>query len=271
MKTAIYILIGLLNLGNLFSQNSFVINFKQNETISNKEGKISRFDVMYLPLIKVPDTLYYIERAGHKMWINGQELLDTLIKELGRDAIQKQKVYYGIDTLSQILYSRYLYEFEEPILYNYYLGKNIVRFMLLRSFDSPLMIKLEYNSDSVILYQKFLDNRIDRVGINLYGNILGGNFNVFTEQRLLNMHENRKVINNSVISTIDSLIYNSEIKKNIPTYNSIEGFDGAYWILEIHDESGYYYIYRWSPSEDTSIRKIASYLIDLSEIKMKIY
>jgi len=267
MKRIIYILIGLLYFGNLFSQNSFVLNFQQDESISNENGEVSRFDVVYFPVINVPQTSHYIERNGQKRWIYDHEL-DLFITEFGSDNIQKYEYYFGITPIHQIWFSRYLYELDEPVLYNYYLNKNIVRFTLLRTFDNPLMIKLEYNADSIILSHKHLDDQLD---INLYARLLEGNLNIFTQEKLLNMQENRNVLNNTVASTIDSLIHHTEIKKEIPFRNVIEGLDGADWILEIHDESGYYYICRWSPNINTPIRKIASYLINLREIREEIY
>lgn len=56
-------------------------------------------------------------------------------------------------------YSLYLNCFEEPILYNYYLNRDIYRFLWLRSFHDFVLITIENKENKIYLTTKILDKQ----------------------------------------------------------------------------------------------------------------
>lgn len=63
----------------------------------------------------------------------------TLIKTDSRN------IETGIDTFKLNWYSSALYCANEPVLYNYYQGHDIYRFLWLRSFHRPVVFSLHKN------------------------------------------------------------------------------------------------------------------------------
>lgn len=171
--------------------------------------------------------------------------------------------------IDKMWYSRYLFEFDEPILYNYYLDGFIVRLTYLRSFDNPILITLKGTKDSTLIQYKILDRQI---GTDIYVELLNGNYSVISKDtKMTNIKINKQFrIDNSTINALDSLIKKTNIFKQDPRIKVI-GNDGSDWLLEIHSTSGYYYMYRWSPEKESGLRQIADYLIFLSKIDEKIY
>ncbi len=253
----------------VFGQNTYEMEFVEDKNISDKSGKPISEKITYLPEIWGADTTKFIRKDNYFRMIPDFQL-EIFIKEFGAENIQDSVNYHCIWEPNQKWYSRYLYEFNEPLLYNYYLGREIIRFTLLRSFDKPLMIKIEKRKDSSLLHYKILEKQLD---IEIYGELLNKNTKrLDVPERFLAIERSGEFkISNDIILQIMSIISKSKLKNLPPSLNILEGEDGAAWILEVHQETGYYYIERWSPEKDDAMYKIAEILIETGKLNEKLY
>ena len=145
-------------------------------------------------------------------------------------------------------YSEHLKAFEEPILLKDSLPIEIYRFTYLRTFDNPIVIRLEKKNDSIIIYWKVLD------GYGGYdsGKIIENKSKVLKAKEWENIEEQ-----------IDSIKY-WEL-----TYKKRIGVDGSQWILEGKKLGKYHVIDIRCGGEIASVCKE---LIKLTDLKIeKIY
>jgi hypothetical protein len=97
-------------------------------------------------------------------------LKDTLISNINgipKDSLTyyfPKKIYRdssfilsNLDTFKLDWYSVDLKCFQEPILFNFYLKKDIYRFLWLRSFNDDVLISIEKTNDRITLNTKKLD------------------------------------------------------------------------------------------------------------------
>jgi hypothetical protein len=216
MRKRYYILFTVALFANhLIGQNSFQFEYIENDSISNKAGFAKNEQIDFFPLA--------------------------------------ENIHGGYTKPAKFL-KKYCHKFDEPILYNFYLDKEIIRFFWFRSFDRPVMIKIEYDTLSVNLTSKILSKV---------------NYEEIDDKRPFKKNiTNQLDINEFLV--LNTLITDNKIKSEIPN-ESISGADGSVWILEFHDKSGYYYINRYTPMKGDPIRLVCEYLIQLSEIKEEIY
>jgi len=269
MRKTINVLTFLIFALNVLGQNSYEIKYKGDSKVSDKKGKPNNVETNYLPIILSQHTRHYMISDGKTRWIDEKDL-EIFSTEFGKENIKDSLFYNGIMESDQKWYSRYLYEFEEPVLYNYYLGHDIIRLTYLRAFDKPIMIKLSRQDDSASLNIKMLNNQIDSKILN---DIFHGNYKTISDpKRLTELQENRNLkIDKSTFLHLDSLIQDTKIKDEIPDNNNIKGQDGSDLLLEIHSSNGYYYIKRMNPRNDSAIWSIANFLIKTSKTTEKIY
>ena len=154
MKTAILIILSLgLMTSAVLAQKSFEVDFKENSEISDIKGSPINNKSIYLPIIKAPYVRHYIYRDMEVRWLNNEHL-DLFINEFGKEQIKDTLFFHSIGPIHQRLYSKYLFELEEQILYNYFLGRDIVRFTYIPSFGHSVVIKMEKYADSTIMTLK---------------------------------------------------------------------------------------------------------------------
>jgi hypothetical protein len=143
-------------------------------------------------------------------------------------------------------YAKHLKALEEPVLRDS-LPSKVFRFTWLRSFHNPIVIGLENNNDSIILYWKV-------------GNGAGG-----YEPGKLIEDKNKKLTTkvwSNVVSNINSIDF-----WNLPsTKNGITGMDGAQWILEGKELGKYHVVDRWSGGE---IEELCMLLLRLTDLKIE--
>jgi hypothetical protein len=89
--------------------------------------------------------------------INGFPYNDTSYYFLFSIRNGKKYINPSIDTFNNVWYSIFLYEAEEPILYNYYLNHDLYRFSLIRSFEPPIFLTLHKQGRKVWLQIKKLN------------------------------------------------------------------------------------------------------------------
>jgi len=65
-----------------------------------------------------------------------------------------------IDTNRLKIWSYELFKMHEPILYDHFLSKDIYRLISFRSFDKPLLVRIEIKKDSITLSVKRLNRNV---------------------------------------------------------------------------------------------------------------
>ncbi|MGE5432963.1 MAG: hypothetical protein ACM3QX_17920 [Syntrophomonadaceae bacterium] len=166
----------------------------------------------------------------------------------------------------------------EPLLYNYYLDKDIIRLLWLRSFHRPVMIKIEKEGDAVTLTTKILNTHPDfstpkstiKFIPPLKRSMHRGKYG-FEEipipPQKIDVHIDLNKTTTLSLKEWDTMMQKlNEIDFfNMKPYDREIGLDGSNWLLETHLGDRYYYAFRHSPHD--SFQECCEYLIGLSEAK----
>ena len=151
-----------------------------------------------------------------------------------------------------------MYEFDEPILFNYYLEKEIVRLTCFSSLSPPSMIKIEKIDDQVVVHKKDLNKYIANLYIN---NQEDYQIAIKSKEKQLEIIVDTIFpLHKEQFTKLMTLIDSTKITNLIPFKNNVYGLDGADCILEIHTKRGYYYIKRWNIQDIPSFQKIVDYI-----------
>lgn len=143
-------------------------------------------------------------------------------------------------------YARHLDALDEPVLSDS-LPTKVFRFTWLRTFHNPIVIGLENNNDSIILYWKVCDG----AGGYEPGKIIENKNKILTKKEW-----------DDFVVNVNSINF-----WNLPTTQSgILGTDGAQWILEGKKLGKYHVVDRWSGG---TIENICLKLLELTNIKIK--
>lgn len=143
-------------------------------------------------------------------------------------------------------YASHLNALDEPVLSDS-LSAKVFRFTWLRTFHNPIVIGLENNNDSIILYWKVCDG----AGGYEPGKIIENSSKVLTIKEWTDF-----------VSSINSINF-----WNLPTTQSgILGTDGAQWILEGKELGKYHVVDRWSGGK---IESVCLKLLELTDLKIK--
>lgn len=242
------LLSGILIIGCTTHENSSVAfsdRYPKDTLISNDNGLLRDSLTFYYPTTFIGDTTRY---------------RDTL------------------DDFYQNWFSSSLYAFKEPIFYNYYLGRDIYRFLWLRSFDRPIVFVLNRDSKNVWLMVKILDRQprfIDQTILKplpIHGKGLKVELvpdSVIKGDRKADIVFSKKInLTLTEWNRVDSLIKATDFW-NIPPSKEATGTDGSQWIIEAHTRERYRFVQRWAPKDN--FRKIGEYLIELSGLKVDVY
>ena len=195
----------------------------------------------------------------------------------------------GIDPFMQNWFSSVLFAAQEPILYNFYQGHDIYRFLLLRSFNRPLIFSLHKKGSKVWLITKELNKEpefIDRLPAIKYSPpkfLPNGEIDttkneeavVTIQDQIIKADRKADIILNQTINLsmkewieFERILDNCSFWTTNP-FNESWGLDGSRWTLEGHLKNKYWFVNRWSPED--SIRKAGLYLISKSGLKEEIY
>jgi hypothetical protein len=197
-----------------------------------------------------------------------------------------------IDTFKLKWFSANYLCFKEPILYNHYLGYENYRFLWIRSFHRPVLIKV-IKAKKVAITTKILENQpafMSEIYLPEYrphDNNRGevGTFItdlVSLKQEFPNADSivvpkyNTKVVLDTTYylspkqwSKLKELLDSCQFW-TLKSTKTILGFDGSEWILEGQSQNKYKFVVRWCP--EGSFEKCCEYLIELSAAKSeKIY
>ena len=192
--------------------------------------------------------------------------------------------YTQIDTFMYNWFSSNLHSAHEPILFNYYLGHDIYRFLWLRSFDRPVVISIHKNNEKVWLETRILDKQPEFYDSPPPPVLLNNSIQQSLKKdepfkyeyiiRKLDRQANI-VLNQIIVLTNDEwtefekLIADCLFWTDVPLNEDIMGFDGSFWTFEGHLSNHYRCVIRWSP--DDCYRVLGKYLINKSELEEKIY
>lgn len=226
-------------------------NYPKDRAISNQSGEPQDSLIFYFPSkIKLGDKMIQIE----------------------------------MDTFLNTMYSTILYTSKEPILYNYYLNRNIYRLILIPSQIDPIIISLNKEDNKIWLTTKrfvkeppFLGKKL-RI-ISLKKSLQKGHIDFETYTSLIAkkdeisinspfFEEQKRFLSHQEWDELNKRINESFFLKQLPIESNNDGMDGTQWILEVHSESLYWFVDRWEPQEGDAIYSIGKYLIKLSSVDL---
>ena len=158
-------------------------------------------------------------------------------------------------------YSPILHSFGEPILYNYYLNKDVYRFLWLRSFDKPVVFILTKLNDQVTLTTKVLEKLevpdIEKVGDTFIA--------VQADRKGDILYNKTKALTLKNWDAFEQLIQQASFWERPVHSGGITGKDGIVRIMEGHLRDRYWFV------ENHSINNIFQeaeiYLIKLSGLR----
>jgi len=156
----------------------------------------------------------------------------------------------GIQKFVSDWYCQHLKALGEPSVYQKRTKENktIIRFTWLRTFDHPIVFRLETNNDgSGTLYTKVTNGA-------------GG------YQPGVIIKDVTKTIQKQTVSTFITSVENNEFW-GLPSRIETSGLDGSHWIIEYVSNGKYHLVDRWSPKSG-AIREIGLNLLELSGLKV---
>ena len=184
--------------------------------------------------------------------------------------------------------------FDAPVLSNYYLGADIIRFLWLRALHRPVLLTLRSDSASVTLHTQLLDKTpgfqtltvqhpdslpptasakdLNYARKNYNERMVDPEFQQLVAEgkrraRLVKAEETTVAVSPGQWQQFQNLLRASRFQQ-LPACKLGPGMlDGAYWLLETHRADGYHMAARQSPDETDPFRKACEYLIELSSVR----
>ena len=162
--------------------------------------------------------------------------------------IMSPKIIEGVqDTFVVRWYSKHLYAMKEPLLFNKNLNKEVYRFTWLRTFDNPVVIRIENIGNKYKLIWKLTDGA---------GGYEPGNLIINKSSEI--KPEEWEMFK----SKLDSLDY-----WNMNLGRLTLGDDGSEWILEGVNKDKYNVVTVWSPSKG-KYYEVCNYLLSLTDLEI---
>jgi hypothetical protein len=151
--------------------------------------------------------------------------------------------------------STLLYHFKEPILFNYFLGHEVYRFLWLRSFNTPMVFSLNKEGNNVWLIVKKLD-------VNYHDLIT----KPMGQAKIINIRKNLSI---EQWNKFEQLLKDCNYWAMPPLIKNDMGVDGSSWYIEANLPGKYWFVDRWTPQDN--FKKCGEYLIQLSGLKEDVY
>lgn len=152
--------------------------------------------------------------------------------------------------------NNYYLDAREPVLYNFYLDREIYRLALLENKKDPIILSFnKENANKAWLVSK----RINRDSIDTH-NTLEGDTAVQRPLLWVNFDVSTKELKKKDIQTFDSIFQTIDFF-NISN-NEIDQTYDSYYLLEVHQEGKYGYVYR--KLDDQSLSDLAKYMRSFS-------
>ena len=146
-------------------------------------------------------------------------------------------------------YSNHLRTFIEPLLFNKKIDREIYRFLWLRTFNNPVLIRIEKSNKDFKLFWKVTNGA---------GGYKPGNLILNKEKKITEYDWN------SFLKLID--ISNFWKMKTVKV--DIPGNDGAQWILEAQSDGKYQVVDRWTPQQG-DFYDCCDFLIKLTDLNIE--
>lgn len=167
-------------------------------------------------------------------------------KRILTDSILKieTKVLDGVyDESTAKVYSLYLRAMKEPLLFNKKTNKEVYRFLWIRSFHSPVVIRIEKINSKYQLYWKVFNRH---------------EWKIKSQNQ---KHLTEKEWNNFIQLTKKTNFWKMSLGKHR------SGWDGSEWVLEGVNNSDYHVVTIFTPSKN-EFYKTCNYLISLTNLKI---
>jgi hypothetical protein len=193
------------------------------------EGDYSKYEYTFRPVKK--NKVY----RSHK--IKSTHIPRELLRNNGIDLLAKS--FSNTDLLSTL---------KERSLLNKKTKCEIYRFILLRSFDNPIVIRIEKNKGSYKVFWKLFEGVDDYVSGKMIVN-------------------QSKSIDSSNWTYFSNLLNRAKFWSIIPDPFESVGCDGSEWILEGVNSQKYHIVSRWSPTHGR-FYDCCNYLIGLTDMKI---
>ena len=153
----------------------------------------------------------------------------------------------ALDSFVNSWYSHMLFALKEPILKDYDGAKEVYRFTWLRSFNHPVVIRLEKQGDSVRLISKVSDGAAGYEPGKIFFDTI------------LNITQKQVDVINHHLNSAKFWTLQTETRDN-------DGKDGSEWIIEVYKDNQYHMAVRWTPMKGTAFRRIGEYMLSISQI-----
>jgi hypothetical protein len=260
----VFIMVGCSQ--NDTTMKSVYVDFT-NDNGSNKEGIPVDSTVSYFPDVLFTDTvLCWVNSSGHVIDARYRSKEEEILIYGGsltefRDTFKIESDSSHFRTVSYMLF-----KMKEPVLSNHFLGKNIYRLVVLRSFDLPLVIRVENKNNRTTIVSKKLNRHITYPFFVLGDFIMfdpPGKKTVRQKRELEKQYKIAKIENDSLKAIYNNTNYYSTLNNNQEIQSSVWDsleiqidsvqfwntkpelylnsiqIDGSMWILEGHSQSGY--------------------------------
>jgi hypothetical protein len=174
------------------------------------------------------------------------------------DSTMQNSLNGEIDSANLKLFSRVLFKVGEPILYNCYIGKEIVRLTWIRPNRPFLILSLEDVDNKLYLKENGFESVDEKV------KTAKGKDSIILEKRIYK----HTLIDYQNMVKIKNLIKKNKVDEMSPTiYQS--SCMGAKFVLEIHESTNYHLVFRCisNETEEPAFRELCDLIIDLSKFK----
>lgn len=154
----------------------------------------------------------------------------------------------------------FLYKLQEPLLSNYYTGRDVYRLTIQPSLLlSSMLISIEKAGDSIWVTTKEIQETADP-------DERRQTYYQSPYQTYALTQNNKKPLGKEQFETLVRLI---DTLMRHPEGSRHPGNDGTDWIIEISTASGYYRELRWSPSKGDPLKNVADMMVDVSDLHHK--
>ncbi|HUM98051.1 MAG TPA: hypothetical protein PK275_09350 [Chitinophagaceae bacterium] len=152
-----------------------------------------------------------------------------------------------VDSFLNSWFSKILFSLQEPVLKDYKGDKEVYRFTWLRTFNHPVVVRLEKQGKIVKAFSKVSDGA---GGYEPEGIIFDTTFSLTQKQ-------------------INTINFKLGIEKFLDRQTELRtvGEYGSKWIIEVYKEQKYHVVIRWTPEKGTFFRAIGEYLFSISQIE----
>ncbi len=249
-----------------YGQSGFAVSYQQNAAVSDKVGNPRNSTVFYFPAERFIDSVADNRRVP-KEKITASMLTDTNYIVWSDSIVLERYIRAQNDTFKLKWFSYDLFRLNEPVLYNYPLQKEVYRLTWLRSFHPPVVVRLEKEGNRVTLITKVLKRMPEYPGYS-YTDRDGTTRLADTTSAIPFKVNTSRSVSEGVYEQFIQLLTQHRLLNTSPLGVRYSfGGDGSNWILEAHRPEGYYFVTRWSPRDETPLRLIGDYLLNVSDAK----